>query len=232
MDIVLEKKNHSMFNVLPIGWNEDPVDSLSTININFESLDTVVCNLEYSATNIYNPLYNDFREASGSWDSVYDTINENSACWQGAYNTVRTLSAMWTSPISVIYPFPLTSVSPEIFTNWINSFFPVKTGTCINYLEGQEFFLFLLQYAEASQKLKLTCKKEMVDDAEDLKCISTPITYLPQGNDWGGYRWFCNKLFRCSAGKTVTIKDRYTKSIRGIKFVVEGETWSNMGLIY
>lgn len=228
----LSKIDPSIFNILPIKWEEEPSDSLSSININFLSLDAGVCNLELSGNNFWNPLYNDFNSGSAEWESLFSTVRDNSACWSSTYNTVRTLSSRWSSPVSIIYPFPINSVNPTTFSAWVIRNFPVRTGTCINYTEGQEFFLFIKEWDERIQRIEGDCEKKLKNQGPDLKCISAVMTYNPIPPNWGGYKKHCDKLYKCKNRGALKFKDRYTSRVRGLRFVVENGQWVYKNLMY
>ena len=215
MNFTFEKTDPSCFNILPIRFDEDPVQSLSTIGINFSALDAEVCNLGFSATNIWNPLYTDFEVSSGDWDSVFDTVQSFSACWQSTYTTVRDLSAAWLTPISIIYPsvFASGDFDKDIILGWVISNFPVEQGGCINYLNGQRMKVFSLEHSNRDQAITARCNAKV------------RVTWIGIGT--------ITRTCGCTCKPTtVNCPDRYVNSVRGIEFIVEDGQWVYLQDIY
>lgn len=199
MSITLEKNNPAIFNILPIKWDESPVSSLSTINLNFESLDTEICNLGFSATNIWNKIYDYTESKSESWDSAFTTLETFSGCWESTYTTVANSSAGWLCPITILYPAIIsTYLTPSSYLGWLKLVFPTKNGTCVNYLNGQRLFLYINHQSIKHQLLKVSC-----------------TVRNPSG---------CMK-FRCNP-KNLKIKDRYISGTIGLEFLVSGGQWT------
>lgn len=216
MDIVLEKLDPSYFNTLPIRWDEDPVQSLSTINFNFSALDTTLCNLEFSANNVWNPLFTDFSSNSGKWDSVFTTVQENSGCWQSTYATVRTLSGSWLNDISVIYPSVVFGLDRPTITSWLRTNFPVTVGNCVNYLNGQIMNVFILQYSIATQKRTVRCNSR------------GGVKVVPCG---GGSSRTINCGCSCNK-RVIRITDTYVGKVNGLKYIVDGFNWTYVEDLY
>lgn len=202
MSFTFEKDDPSLFNVLPIRWDEDPVRSLSTINLNFDNLDTELCNISFSANNFWNELYTDFTANSGKWDSVFTTVQTYSAYWQSTYTTVSETSAAWLSPVTVIFPNPISSLNRPAMLEWLQINFPAKTGSCVNYLNGQIMNVFALEYTIAFQKQTVRC-----------------------GTRGGVVGCQCR-------AETIKLNDRYTRAIRGLKYRVVGYTWEYVEDLY
>ena len=218
MNVTFEKIDPSCFNILPIRFSEDPVQSLSTIGINFSALDAEICNLGFSATNLWNPLYTEFVDNSGNWDSVYNTVHDFSACWQSTFTTVRDLSAAWLSPITIIYPsiFNPGDFDQSVITSWVQTNFPVSQGNCINYLNGQRMKVFSLEYKVSKQDITARCNAN--GGVSIIKWIGIGQILSTCG---------CN----CSP-VTVSSSDRYVNQIRGIEYIVTNGVWVYLQDIY
>lgn len=230
MDSIFVKDDPSMFKVLPIEWEENPVDSLSTINLNFETLEDSICNLEYSATNFWEPLYNTYQKNSGKWDSMYSTVVNNSASWQGAYNTVEMFSGNWQSPICIVYPSILPSIDQEVLRAWIDTNFPIVSNGAVNYLEGQQFFIFVTGWDVKIQFKNFTCKKYQTSFSKELRrisCVRYPIAGV--NNSYVGA---CRETVTCSGGGPVKVEERYENKSYGFKYVVEDGVWKYKGDLY
>jgi hypothetical protein len=216
MSFTLEKEDPSLFNILPIKWEEEPVTSLSTINLNFENLDTEICNISFSADNFWNSMYNDYVANSGKWESMYTTIQTYSACWQSTYTTVLETSAAWLSPISVVYPAPVSSIIHPAILQWVEAAFPVKTGSCVNYLNGQVLNVFVLEYTVGLQKQTVRCGTRN-SGIVSKRCPGGEVIKIDSGCE-------------CRA-ETIKINDRYTRAVRGLKYVVSEFDWTYVGSI-
>lgn len=236
MNLPLEKIDPSMFKTVPIEWSEDPVNSLSTINANFSELDVSLCNLEFSANNFWEPLYSTFSENSGKWNSVYETVRDNSATWQNTYNTVNTLSGGWSSPISMVYPNIQNGVSTTTILNWISTNFPARENNVVNYLDGQKFFIFIVEWAIAGRAAANNCRLYDTNYFAPLRHIQCTITKFGgagQSGGWGsGWRGWCRKATTCSGGVSVYTQDRYVNRIKGYSFVVNNGNWRFSGNLY
>lgn len=147
--------------VFPIESYENIGDSLSSINYNFNALDIYTCNFEFSATNYWNSVYTLVNANSASWVDAINTFRETSACFQETYTIVSALSSLWLKPISLIYPyvFPIGGSTENIIstvTTWVNTNLPVLVGTCVNFIRGQELYVFSPQYNNINRTISKT----------------------------------------------------------------------------
>lgn len=238
MSFTLQKEDPSKFNILPIRWEEDPVESLSTINLNFENLDTEICNLSFSAENFWNPLYTEFQENSAKWESIFTTVSTYSSCWQSTYTTVLEFSGGWLSPITIMYPIPVGNIDINFLTNWVRTSFPVRRGGCLNYLNGQELYLYALEFAIARQNInsnagKFTFDFDVSPQFWNKQRSPNRFTRSPNNPNIINVRCIGN-LFplvirgKCSRG-FVRVTDRYTKAARGFRYKVENFQWIYKG---
>jgi hypothetical protein len=217
--------------VFPITDTENIGDSLSSINYNFNALDVYTCNFEYSASNLWNDMYNLVSTNSADWIDTINIVNSNSACWQDTYNTVKNLSAIWLKPISLIYPYPFSvEGSAENIINdvtaWVNASLPVNTETCVNFIVGQELFIFTPQYSQInkifSQEKNLGIKTVQV--SYSVNCIGA-------GNR-GGVK---NVNVDCGNQRLdISVTDKFISIITGLKFVVDstGSYWIYDSALY
>jgi hypothetical protein len=206
--------------VFPIKDYESVGDSLSSINYNFNALDIYTCNFEYSASSLWNSIYNQFSENSANWVSTMNLVKTNSGCWTDTYNSVRTLSSVWLKPISLIYPYAsefnidgATNDLISVVTNWINETLPVFSGTCFNFIVGQELYIFTPLYSELNRVLsqsKITGKKS-VKVRYSCSCIG-------KGTQVG----YTNGTVDCGAQTLdVQLRDRYVSEFVGLKYIVD-----------
>lgn len=151
------KINPDCSYVIPIDERSSIGNAISSINLNFRNLDIATCNLETSANDYYNVMYSTFANLSASFSSLVETVQTKSACWQDSYTQVNELSSFWLKPISIIYPFPFEGTeenTTETITAWLNENFPTKTGSCFNFILGQELYVFSSRYQDVNRILE------------------------------------------------------------------------------
>jgi hypothetical protein len=201
--------------VFPILNTESIGDSLSSINYNFNALDVYTCNFEYSANNVWNNIFNEFAANSSNWTNAINEFKANSGCWNQTYTTVSNLSSAWLKPISLIYPFPFessTNIISEV-SNWINETLPVFSGTCYNFIVGQELYIFTPLYQYINQILSQT--KTTGEKSVRLRLGFTCI---------GKGKKFIRKTVTIDCGSQtldIQIPDKSVGEFVGLKFVVD-----------
>lgn len=225
----LEKVSDIQFT-FPILDTENIGNSLSSVNYNFKALDIQTCNLEFSAQNYWNRIYNDFSTISSNWVETINAVRANSSCWNDTYNTVSTLSSVWLKPISLIYPYPFeASDDNSIVTTvqtWLNENIPVKSGTCFNFIVGQELYVFTPQYTEINRILSQT-------KFVGVKTIKVKFIYSCIGK--GKRVAYRNASIDCgSSNLDVSVPDKYVERYSGLRFVINENTytWSFDSLLY
>lgn len=210
--------------VYPILETENIGNAVSSINYNFNALDVYTCNFEFSASNLWNNIYNLFTSASAEWISAMNTVNANSDCWTDSYNTVKSLSSVWLKPISLIFPYPFesngeTSQIISTVTAWVNEALPIAAGSCYNFIVGQELFIFTPEYKQINQILtqsKISGAKS-VNVSVAVNCIGAGTRYV-------------NQVATVDCGTQnleIQIPDKFVDKFVGLKFVVNGanSTW-------
>lgn len=220
-----QKDDPSMIKVLPINWDEEPVESLSTINYNFEELEKAICDLEFSAANYWDSVYSTYSANSGRWNSAYNTVRDNSANWQNTFTTVRETSGAWHGPISVIYPFPLASIDLPAITEWLNQNYPPISEGAVNYIEGQPFLLFIIGWTVSAEVKNHTCKRVKTSYSAEIRRISC-VRYAHVGGGILSYAPACREAVTCKGSNNkVRVEDRHENRIYGFKFVVNKGVW-------
>lgn len=205
--------------VYPINDTENIGDSLSSVNYNFRTLDIYTCNFEFSAINYWNNVYSIFYDNSASWNSALNTVKTNSACWNETYTTVRDLSAYWIKPISLIYPYPFDvnggdgrSLITEI-TEWVNSTLPVFSGSCFNFVQGQELYVFSPMYNEINRILSQ-------EKVTGVKYVQVLCYCACIGK--GAYSYNTTGEIDCGSQRLdIQIPDRFVQEFSGLKFRVD-----------
>jgi hypothetical protein len=198
MSFTFIKDDPSVFHSTSIQWDENPIDSLDTINSNFLNLDFELCNIELSAINFWSPLYTQVSESSGKWDSMFTTVAEHSGGWQSMYTSVFETSAGWLTPISIIYPSVPLDFNPTVIHQWVVNTFPVRRDNCTNYLNGQILNVYVIMDSIRFSKGVVRCNSKN-----------------PNG---------CPNTTRC---RSVTVKtnDRVPRSVRVLEFKVDNFDW-------
>jgi hypothetical protein len=211
------KVDNTCQHVVPIAYEESIGNSLSSINLNFRSLDIQTCNLEYSAVNYWNSAWNAFQQLSATWTSSQQTVATLSSCWQQTWTTVSQSSAFWLKPVTIIYPFPFDSsnsdqISQNI-TSWLNENFPIRNGNCFNFIVGQELYIFTPEYNQINRFLSKTVNQGI--KTVGVNCFCSCIkrgtySYVNYGNvDCG------------SITATIDVPDQYVDRFVGFKFVID-----------
>lgn len=142
--------------VIPIDDRANIGSTLSAISLNFTNLDNTLCNLTTSATEYWNPTYEEFNTLKPQWEEMLNVIQTYSSCWNDTYDTVNTLSSFWLKPISLVYPYPFISNTEgvsDLVEAWLNENFPPKVGNCFNFIVGQELYVFTPEYSEINRNL-------------------------------------------------------------------------------
>lgn len=217
--------------VFPILDTENIGNALSSINYNFRVLDVYTCNFEYSANNIWNPLYTTYTEQSASWQNLLNIVQTNSSCWQTTYNTVKALSAFWLKPVSLIYPYPFNIDGSgddiiNVVSAWINETLPVATSTCKNFIVGQELYVFTPLYSQInkifSQDTNLGTKSVEVEYTVNCIGRGTRGGVKTVNVDLGNYR------------VDLSVADQYISNFSGLKFIVnpQGTSWIYDSALY
>ena len=216
--------------VYPINDIENIGDSLSSINYNFNALDVYTCNFEFSANNIWNSIYSVFNTNSAHWVDSINTFESNSACWQETYTTVKNLSSIWLKPISLIYPYPFSIEGSEEqiineITVWINESLPVTSEVCVNFIVGQELFVFTPQYSQINKifSQEKTTGVKTVQVAFNTNVIGRSYTAIKNVNvDCGSQRL------------DISISDQFISSFTALKFIVNpvGNAWIYDSALY
>ena len=208
--------------VFPIKDYENIGDSLSSINYNFRVLDIYTCNFEFSAANYWNYMHTLVSENSATWTNAINTVKTNSACWTDTFNTVNSLSSYWIKPITLIYPYPFDingsdglNVISEV-TNWINSTLPIFTGTCFNFVKGQELYIFTPLYSEINKILSQ-------EKVTGIRYVNIRYTCGCIGK--GEYDGIASGEVDCGSQRLdIQIPDKSVEEFSGLKFVVDTDT--------
>lgn len=198
MNFTFIKDDPSIFYSRPIEWDENPMDSIGTINSNFNNLSNELCNIEFSATNFWTPLHTQFSENSGKWNSMFTTVQEHSAGWQTSYTTVFETSAGWLTPMSIIYPVPSLNFNPPEIHQWVVNNFPVRRENCTNYINGQILYVYVIVDAIRFTRGVVRCSSKN-----------------PRN---------CPQTTKCKP-KIIKRRDRVPRSVKVLEFKIENFDW-------
>lgn len=147
--ISLTKNDPSIFVTIPISEDDCVGSSLPFINFNFKSIDNALSNIEFSANNYWNAASEYIIDNQTRWDDLIQEYESGSIEFVQLLSTVENLSADWFTPISLMYPTPLstTGISIGTLSTWLITNYPVNPYSltdpyCFDYMEGQELYLF------------------------------------------------------------------------------------------
>lgn len=240
--------------VIPIDDRANIGSTLSAISLNFTNLDNTLCNLTTSATEYWNPTYEEFNTLKPQWEEMLNVIQTYSSCWNDTYDTVNTLSSFWLKPISLVYPYPFASDAlgiSELVESWLNENFPPKVGNCFNFIVGQELFVFTPEYSEinrslvSSQTIALAPIVKVLDGGLGLKNLvgvgkhPNPAKFIVQeGNITtvtlrGNYSCISTSTpfnirlsFQVDSTVGVIVPDKFIDTIVGLKFTINPTTYT------
>lgn len=207
----------------PILDTECAGNSLSSINYNFQSLDTAMCSFENRVTANWNPAFTVFSENSALWLNAITVMSENSGCWNLATDTVSELSAFWLKPITIIYPYPFPeagSTSINTIGLWLNENFPVRNGNCYNFIVGQELYVMSPEYGSVNR---------VVSDTKGSGQQVVTFTYTCDCIGRGSFTNVASKVINCGLFTfTASIPDTYVNKFVGLKYTVDATLqWAN-----
>lgn len=215
------KPDASCSFVYPILEGENMGDSLSSINYNFRQLDIQMCNYESDILNKWGPTYTYFVENSANIISALSTFESNSACWADATTVVNELSSSFLKPITLVYPYPFTG-NTDIATirAWLNENFPVTGGGCLNYVVGQQLYIFSPEYYSINRNVTDSkgVGKQTVEFTYTCSCIGKPTIKKTITKDVD-----CGTL-----SVDLNIPDQFINHFLGVKFeVTNAMEWDN-----
>lgn len=212
--------------VYPILEGDSIGNSLSTINLNFRSLDISVCSIENDINTVYNDAITLYGGLSSKWQSAFNTLKTLSSCWEESYNTVAEMSGFWLTPIGVVYPYPFDNNGTDITTisNWLNENFSPKNGTCFNFVVGQEVYVFSPENSKITRTATNTSNT-------GIKIIDVPYTYTCGGQKKSVT--IQTKVDASTINSTVSLEDVYLNKFVCVKFSLNTDlSWSNGTIIF
>jgi len=119
-------------------------DSLTSVNINYSSLETDFFVEKLSSDNFWSVMSNYYLNFAPFIKSAVTTSQNNSAIFLSSSTTVETNSAGWIKPITIFYPslFPSSTQPSTILSTlstWVNIYFPSVDSltNTPNYVENQ-----------------------------------------------------------------------------------------------
>lgn len=121
-------------------------NSLSTVNINYSSIDYTIDLVKQRASKYWIPMYNyylSFRNFLKNATTIAQTI---SSTLDSVSTTVELNSSAWIKPIVIFYPtiFPPTyteDIIQMMLTDWLNHKFPISQNKD-GFVEGQKAMIY------------------------------------------------------------------------------------------
>lgn len=147
--ISLTKTDPFIYVTVPISEDDCIGSSLPFINFNFKSIDNSLSNIEYSAKNMWNGASEYIINNSARWDTLYQDYTDAALEYNKMLSTIEQLSGDWLTPVSLMYPNPLTSISVTTLSTWANTNYPINPFSavdpyCFEYIVGQELYVFFI----------------------------------------------------------------------------------------
>lgn len=137
-----------MYNFTQIRNTNHIGDSLKTVNSNYNNLDLWTQNILLSASDLWQPLIDLYKNHQDDWKESLTIAQQNSSRWISVATTVETNSALWIKPLTVFYPDIISLTTPvsgikDTITSWINQNFPVLPEyiEVPNYVELHEAYI-------------------------------------------------------------------------------------------
>jgi hypothetical protein len=144
-----------------IAQNDFIGNSLSSVNLNYKTLEYWTNNISFSSNRLYKPLLNFYNFYGNFWKDAINYANSINAITRlSSFQTnVETNSAKWIKPITFFYPFINQYNANTLNTNlnqavsWFRTQYPVlpNANTKPNFAENTRAFLYCLLFEEAVQ---------------------------------------------------------------------------------
>jgi hypothetical protein len=134
--------------MIEIFQNETIGDSLSSVNINYLTVENCVTTIKNDIDLYWNPMLDYYKTFGPFLKETSTLIQAVSSKIFSVCTTVETNSAGWIKPISVFYPsiFPYSIDNETIvdtLSSWINENFPVQSNdNNLNYIENQQIIVY------------------------------------------------------------------------------------------
>lgn len=179
-------------------------DSLSTVNLNYEALDTWITSVQLSAQNLWKPLVNYYQVKNKLFKNAAAIGSLWKTSWDGCTSQVQINSAKWLEPVVVFYPNVLTSndllpdqsVKPETYskiTSWLNTnFSPTSSNNVTTYIQNQKAYVYALKQESATP---ISTVRLLQDTGSCSTNDVTVTTYCV--NNYHGYVYCSNGDFNC-----------------------------------
>ena len=127
-------------------------NSLSSLNINFQKVDTFLYYMNLSAYQLFLPLMDFWGLHKDSLNSLITTVQQNSAKWESLVSLVSLNSAKWITPIVYIHPiiqeFPISANSLNYVVSAFKNLYPILPPVSGNphFIENQKAILYYYTY--------------------------------------------------------------------------------------
>lgn len=179
-------------------------DSLNVMNYNYEVLDTLVSNIQFSAINYWVPMANYYENRKDFWKIAARDVAKNFVNWQTASTLFEVNSSKWITPLIVWYPNLIDvnlyktkqPTATQMLKNWLVQNYPVlNTKGIPNYVENQIVIVYSFMYGQETP----TSQTHILTDSTT--CVTTDskaCAYCWKRYDKGGVVDCDNGDFYCS----------------------------------
>ena len=144
--------------MIPLNSSDSIGDSLSSISIDFSSIDFRTYYLNVSSVELFDPLKTFVDNSFNAFTDLVTTVKNNSAKWIDMETTVTTNSSAWIKPILYVHDTIMSDLVPvttnlftvsSAFVQKYPVFSPLPETVYPEYVERQKAYVYFYTYAYA-----------------------------------------------------------------------------------
>jgi len=176
-------------------------DSLSSINLNYETLDLLTKEVTQRANDYWTPVVNYYKDFKNTLKQITTISQTYSSTLLNVCTIVETNSAGWLKPITIFFPsiFNIDISKSDIVNSlqtWASNYFPeitIKNGIPINnYVENQKLIVYAHRWAYGTY----VNENQLLTDYTLCTTANKTITITCK-NFYTGYVYCSNGDFDC-----------------------------------
>ena len=204
-----------MNNIIYIQSTSSIGDSLSSINLNYETLDLLTKEISQRANDYLTPVVNYYKDFKKTLKEITTISQTYSSILFNACTIVETNSAGWLKPITIFFPsiFNIDISKNDIVNSlqtWASNYFPeitLKDGMSINnYVENQK----LIVYAHRWEYGTYINENQLLTDYTLCQTASKAIT-INCKNFYTGFVYCSNGNFNCVGSSSSCTQSKNVK---------------------
>jgi hypothetical protein len=202
-------------------------NTLSSINLNFESVENWTNNIQLSSKNFYKPLVDFYKNYGDFWKSSINFSNSINA--QNRLSTfssiIETNSAKFIKPIVIFYPdifkFDNTTLESNktTVTSWFKQKYPVNNNSTVNFVENSFAFIYMMFYKIEPKISGTTNKYESIPCSTNDVSVTITCRHSYKGDVSCGYKKveqdnICGQIDGRTCGLTNNVTCLYENGLR------------------